>query len=149
MTVDLPDQNPAVLMPHPAGNRHKIDARHHAHGEPEPGWWLLPAAPAEAASGRWARPRTSIGCNSDHSGPINHELGACAHHAPSGIVHFVDDECEQPNCLAEQLAGYFGIARPDSSTRASSDVWHIRKSLILLVARVAELADALDSGSSP
>ena len=68
----------------------------------------------------------------------------------------VDDECEQSNYPAEQLAGCFGlhcVARPDSSTKTSTgsnpDGINVRKLLVLLVARVAELADALDSGSSP
>ena len=80
---------------------------------------------------------------------------ACADHIPSGIVLRVDGECEQSNCPAEQFAGCFGwhcAACPASSTKTSTgfgpDGINVHKSLVLLVARVAELADALDSGSS-
>ena len=33
MPVNFPDQHSPILMPHPPRNRHKIDARHHAHGD--------------------------------------------------------------------------------------------------------------------
>jgi hypothetical protein len=102
------------------------------------------------------RPPRSSGRSSAHCAPTNLELGACAHHIPSCIVLRVDDECEQSNYPEEQLAGCFGlhcVAQPDSSTKTSTgsnpDGINVRKLLVLLVARVAELADALDSGSSP
>jgi DNA-binding transcriptional LysR family regulator len=40
---------------------------------------------------------------------VNRELGACVHHAPSGMLRGVDDEYEQSKCPMEQFACCFGL----------------------------------------